>query len=151
MATKATPKYRLSFSPSQISLLVTGLEALEAVSSPLSKSAEFYKTLENLRAYSEGERQASYVATGEAPGRKPAPAVTAESLGELATKAQAPSYNCQTIEECQRAYRAYLTIHKPLIPLGHTLPTDLAEAVEAWETYCFENDMDPVTEAEKGD
>lgn len=141
MATKATPKFRLSLSQEQINLLHSGLELMKASGSESSQSLLFFKTLETLKAYASGEREVSYVATGEKPGRKPLPVPTAADLSD-----PFPT----TIEEAQKLYRDYLSFYKPMLGMGVTVPANIAAAVAIWESYCTQNDYDPEKEAQQG-
>lgn len=150
-APKATAKYRLSYSAEQLEVLLLGLVALEEHCPEHARSSTFYRLKENLTAYVAGGKSPAYQVTGAKPGPKPLPKTSiniADLIGSPLPVPQAETIS--SIEELKAFYANYLACKKPFVELGQlTLTHSEQEAVTGWETYCRENDLDPVTTAQE--
>lgn len=150
-APKATAKYRLSYSAEQLEVLLLGLVALEEHCPEHARSSTFYRLKENLTAYVAGDKSPAYQVTGAKPGPKPLPKTSiniADLIGSPLPVPQAETIS--SIEELKAFYANYLACKKPFVDLNQlTLTHSEQEAVTGWETYCRENDLDPVTTAQE--
>lgn len=152
-APKATAKYRLSFSTEQLEVLLLGLLALEEHCPEHARSSTFYKLKENLTAYVGGAKTPAFHTTGAKPGPKPAPKTSTNLADLLGLQLPTPkAEEVKSLEDLRAFYRNYKICKKPFVELGQMeLTHSELEAVQAWETYCAQNDLNPVEECERED